>query len=125
MALKVYMVKVSYHQKPYRKSFMNMFGAEVIPSPSKFTNAGRAELERDPSSNGSLGLAISEAVEDAIMNKDTNYALGSVLNHVILHQSLIGLEAKKNRWRSAAIILIWYSLPAAEVQTSVESHRHL
>ncbi len=95
MALKVYMVKVSYHQKPYRKSFMNMFGAEVIPSPSKFTNAGRAELERDPSSNGSLGLAISEAVEDAIMNKDTNYALGSVLNHVILHQSLIGLEAKK------------------------------
>ncbi|PLX65926.1 MAG: TrpB-like pyridoxal phosphate-dependent enzyme [Denitrovibrio sp.] len=95
MALKVYMVKVSYHQKPYRKSFMNMFGAEVIPSPSIFTNAGRAELERDPASNGSLGLAISEAVEDAVMNDDTNYALGSVLNHVILHQSIIGLEAKK------------------------------
>jgi len=95
MALKVYMVKVSYHQKPYRKSFMNMFGAEVIPSPSTFTNAGKAELERDPNSNGSLGLAISEAVEEAAMNKDTNYALGSVLNHVILHQSLIGLEAKK------------------------------
>jgi tryptophan synthase beta chain len=95
MSLKVYMVKVSYHQKPYRKSFMNMFGAEVIPSPSTFTNAGKAELERDPNSNGSLGLAISEAVEEAVLNKDTNYALGSVLNHVILHQSLIGLEAKK------------------------------
>lgn len=95
MSLKVYMVKVSYNQKPYRKSFMNMFGANVIPSPSPFTNAGKAELERDPNSNGSLGLAISEAVEEAVMNKDTNYALGSVLNHVILHQSLIGLEAKK------------------------------
>jgi len=95
MALRVYMVKVSYFQKPYRKSFMNMFGAEVIPSPSNLTNAGRTELERDPQSNGSLGLAISEAVEEAAFSKDTNYALGSVLNHVILHQSIIGLEAKK------------------------------
>lgn len=95
MALRVYMVKVSYFQKPYRKSFMNMFGAEVIPSPSDMTNAGRAELKRDPESNGSLGLAISEAVEEAAMNKDINYALGSVLNHVLLHQSIIGLEAKK------------------------------
>lgn len=95
MALRVYMVKVSYFQKPYRKSFMNMFGAEVLPSPSKLTNAGRSELERDPDSNGSLGLAISEAVEEAATSSDTNYALGSVLNHVILHQSLIGLEAKK------------------------------
>lgn len=95
MALRVYMVKVSYFQKPYRKSFMNMFGAEVLPSPTNLTNAGRAELERDPDSNGSLGLAISEAVEEAATNKDTNYALGSVLNHVLLHQSIIGLEAKK------------------------------
>lgn len=94
MTLRVYMVKVSYFQKPYRKSFMNMFGAEVLPSPSKLTNAGRTELERDPASNGSLGLAISEAVEEAAMNKDINYALGSVLNHVILHQSIIGQEAK-------------------------------
>jgi len=95
MALKVYMVKVSFQQKPYRKSFMNMFGAEVIPSPSNLTNSGRTELERDPNSNGSLGLAISEAVEEAATSPDTNYALGSVLNHVIIHQSIIGLEAKK------------------------------
>ena len=95
MTLRVYMVKVSYFQKPYRKSFMNMFGAEVIPSPSNLTNAGRTALEKDPASNGSLGLAISEAVEEAAMNKDINYALGSVLNHVLLHQTIIGLEAKK------------------------------
>jgi len=95
IALKVYMVKVSYHQKPYRKSFMNMFGANVFPSPTDMTKAGRAELERDPDSNGSLGLAISEAVEEAVMNEDTKYALGSVLNHVVLHQSVIGMEAKK------------------------------
>jgi tryptophan synthase beta chain len=95
MALRVYMVKVSYFQKPYRKSFMNMFGAEVLPSPSTLTNAGKAELERCPDSNGSLGLAISEAVEEAATRDDTNYALGSVLNHVILHQTLLGLEAQK------------------------------
>jgi tryptophan synthase beta chain len=95
MMLRVFMVKVSYFQKPYRKSFMNMFGAEVLPSPTNLTNAGRAELERDPLSNGSLGLAISEAVEQAATSPDTNYALGSVLNHVLLHQSIIGLEAKK------------------------------
>lgn len=93
--LRVYMVKVSYFQKPYRKSFMNLFGAEVIPSPSEMTNAGREALRLDPDSNGSLGLAISEAVEEAAGRKDTNYALGSVLNHVILHQTIIGLEAQK------------------------------
>lgn len=95
MSCRVYMVKVSYHQKPYRKSFMHMFGAEVIPSPSEFTNSGRAILEKNPNSNGSLGIAISEAVEEAAGREDTNYALGSVLNHVLLHQTVIGLEAKK------------------------------
>ena len=91
----VYMVKVSYNQKPYRKSMMQLWGANVIPSPSNQTNAGRAILEKDPESNGSLGIAISEAVEDAATREDTRYALGSVLNHVCLHQTVIGLEAKE------------------------------
>jgi len=90
----VYMVKVSYNQKPYRKSMMQLWGANVIPSPSNQTNAGRAILARNPDSNGSLGIAISEAVEDAASREDTRYALGSVLNHVCLHQTIIGLEAK-------------------------------
>lgn len=91
----VYMVKVSYEQKPYRKIAMQTWGATVHPSPSTMTNAGRRALESDPNHLGSLGLAISEAVEDAATHQDTNYALGSVLNHVILHQTIIGLEAKK------------------------------
>lgn len=91
----VYMVKISYQQKPYRRSLMQLFGAQVIPSPSDRTEAGRAILEKDPDSPGSLGIAISEAVEDAIKNDDTNYALGSVLNHVVLHQTVIGQEAMK------------------------------
>jgi len=95
MECTVYMVKVSYQQKPYRRSFMNAFGANVIASPSNLTNAGRQILEKDPESTGSLGIAISEAVEDAATHNDTNYALGSVLNHVCLHQTIIGLEAKK------------------------------
>jgi tryptophan synthase beta chain len=90
----VYMVKVSYNQKPYRKSMMQLWGAEVIPSPSNRTNAGRSILAQHPDSNGSLGIAISEAVEDAVTREDTRYALGSVLNHVCLHQTIIGLEAK-------------------------------
>lgn len=89
----IYMVKVSYFQKPYRKSMMQLWGATVHPSPSDQTNAGRAALAADPNSNGSLGLAISEAVEDAATHNDTNYALGSVLNHVCMHQTVIGLEA--------------------------------
>ena len=89
----IYMVKVSYFQKPYRKSMMQLWGASVHPSPSDQTNAGRAALAADPDSNGSLGLAISEAVEDAATHNDTNYALGSVLNHVCLHQTVIGQEA--------------------------------
>lgn len=91
----VYMVKVSYDQKPYRRSFMKTFGAEVFASPTNLTNSGRAILEKDPDCTGSLGIAISEAVEDAATHKDTNYSLGSVLNHVCLHQTIIGLEAKK------------------------------
>ena len=91
----VYMVKVSYAQKPYRKSMMQLWGAEVIPSPSDRTNAGREILAKDPDSNGSLGMAISEAVEDAVTHEDTRYALGSVLNHVCLHQTIIGIEAKE------------------------------
>jgi len=91
----VYMVKVSFNQKPYRKSMMQLWGAEVIASPSERTAAGRSILAQDPDSNGSLGIAISEAVEDAATREDTRYALGSVLNHVCLHQTVIGLEAKK------------------------------
>lgn len=91
----VYMVKVSYSQKPYRRIAMETWGAAVHPSPSRMTNAGRKALELNPDNPGSLGLAISEAVEDAAAHGDTNYALGSVLNHVVLHQTVIGLEAKR------------------------------
>lgn len=91
----VYMVKISYDQKPYRKVMMNTWGAEVISSPSRITNSGRKILEIDPDSPGSLGIAISEAVERAATTEGTNYALGSVLNHVLLHQTVIGLEAIK------------------------------
>jgi tryptophan synthase beta chain len=91
----VYMVKVSYEQKPYRKMLMKAWGAECFPSPSNKTNAGREALKKDPNSSGSLGLAISEAVEDAATHDDTNYSLGSVLNHVALHQTIVGLESKK------------------------------
>lgn len=92
---RVYMVKISSQQKPYRKSLMEVFGATVIPSPSNLTEAGRQVLAKDPDNLGSLGIAISEAVEEAAGRDDTNYALGSVLNHVVLHQSIIGLEAKE------------------------------
>ncbi len=91
----VYMVKVSFQQKPYRRTMMEAFGAEVFASPSEHTATGRQILKEDPESLGSLGMAISEAVEDAAGRDDTNYSLGSVLNHVMLHQTVIGLEAKK------------------------------
>lgn len=94
LACMVYMVKVSYNQKPYRRILMNTFGAQVVASPSELTQSGRAILEQNPDSLGSLGIAISEAVEDAATRSDTNYALGSVLNHVCLHQTVIGQEAK-------------------------------
>jgi len=94
MECQVYMVKVSYHQKPYRRMLMETWGGKVIPSPSNQTEAGRGILARDPDSPGSLGIAISEAVEDAAKREDTKYSLGSVLNHVLLHQSIVGLETK-------------------------------
>jgi tryptophan synthase beta chain len=91
---KVYMVRASYDGKPYRRSMMETWGASVIPSPSQETAAGRAVLAGDADSPGSLGIAISEAVEDAAQRDDTHYSLGSVLNHVLLHQTVIGLELK-------------------------------
>ncbi len=90
---KVYMVKCSFEQKPYRKAMMEIFGGRVVPSPSNETEAGRAVLAKDPNCRGSLGIAISEAVEEALQDSDTKYCLGSVLNHVLMHQSIIGLEA--------------------------------
>ncbi len=94
---KVFMVRVSFDQKPYRKSMMQVWGGNVVPSPGPNTQAGRAALERDPDTPGSLGIAISEAIEAAVSDTSgkTRYSLGSVLNHVMLHQSIIGLEAQK------------------------------
>ncbi len=95
LELKVYMVKISYQQKPYRRVLMETWGAKVVPSPSEDTKAGRDVLARDPDCTGSLGIAISEAVEDAVSRDDTKYSLGSVLNHVLLHQTIVGQEAQK------------------------------
>ncbi|MEM2878514.1 MAG: TrpB-like pyridoxal phosphate-dependent enzyme [Candidatus Hadarchaeales archaeon] len=91
----IYMVRVSYEQKPYRRILMETWGAECIPSPSNRTEYGRKVLKEDPNCPGSLGIAISEAIEDAATHDDTKYSLGSVLNHVLLHQTVVGLEAKK------------------------------
>ncbi len=93
IACEVYMVKISYEQKPYRKLMMNTWGADVIASPSDQTQAGREILNQDPNSPGSLGIAISEAVEKAAMDENTKYSLGSVLNHVLMHQTIVGQEA--------------------------------
>lgn len=90
----IYMVKVSFTQKPYRRSIMELYGGKCVPSPSTLTESGRAELEKNPDTPGTLAMAISEAVEDALKREDTNYSLGSVLNHVCLHQSIIGQEAR-------------------------------
>jgi tryptophan synthase beta chain len=95
MQCKVYMVRVSFDQKPYRKAMMHTYGAEIVASPSQDTEYGRSVLAKDPNTTGSLGIAISEAIEDAVTHDNTNYALGSVLNHVLLHQTVVGLEAKK------------------------------
>ena len=92
---KVYMVRSSFEQKPYRKSLINLWGATVTPSPSPDTQFGRKILEEMPDTSGSLGIAISEAIEDAALNDNTKYSLGSVLNHVMLHQTVIGLEAQE------------------------------
>ena len=91
----IYMVKVSYYQKPYRRVLMEIWGAEVIPSPSNRTKYGKSILEKDPENPGSLGIAISEAIEDAVTHDDTKYSLGSELNHVLLHQTIVGQEAIK------------------------------
>ena len=91
----IYMVKVSYMQKPFRRILMELWGAKVFPSPSENTSFGREILKKDPENPGSLGIAISEAIEDAVTHENTKYTLGSVLNHVLLHQTVIGLEAKK------------------------------
>ncbi|MFC1692929.1 TrpB-like pyridoxal phosphate-dependent enzyme [Candidatus Latescibacterota bacterium] len=91
----IFMVKVSYEQKPYRKSMMHVWGADVFPSPTNKTDAGRKVLELDPDCPGSLGIAISEAVQMAVADPKTKYSLGSVLNHVILHQTIVGLESIK------------------------------
>lgn len=95
LELKVYMVRVSYNQKPYRRIMMETWGAKCVPSPSPDTNAGRRFYEEDTNHPGSLGMAISEAIEDAVTSKDTKYSLGSVLNHVLMHQTIIGLEAER------------------------------
>lgn len=92
---KVYMVRVSYDQKPYRKTIMQIYGAEIVPSPSTDTEFGRKILKENPKHPGSLGIAISEAIEEALQNEKAYYSLGSVLNHVLLHQTVIGLELKK------------------------------
>ncbi len=94
LELQIFMVKVSYYQKPYRKTMMMLHGATVNPSPSTLTKSGRLALEEDPDSPGSLGIAISEAIELAVQDKHTNYSLGSVLNHVMTHQSIIGEETR-------------------------------
>src|SRR6059036_1588330 len=99
---KVYMVKVSYEQKPFRRSLMHVWGSEVVASPSDETEAGKKVLGEHPDSPGSLGIAISEAVEDAATRDDTKYSLGSVLNHVLLHQTVVGQEAKKQLERADA-----------------------
>jgi len=91
----VFMVRVSFEQKPYRKEMIRVFGGNIVPSPSPLTEAGRSFLERDPNSPGSLGMAISEAIEAAMKGENTKYSLGSVLNHVLLHQTIIGLEAER------------------------------
>jgi len=95
LACTVYMVKVSYQQKPYRRMMMEAYGADVYASPSEHTESGRKVLKDDPNNPGSLGIAISEAVEDALTNEKANYGIGSVFNHVLLHQTVIGLEAKE------------------------------
>src|SRR5438034_3529874 len=99
----VYMVRISYEQKPYRKSMMHVWGAEVVPSPSDRTQAGQRIRAENPESTGSLGIAISEAIEDAAGKDDTKYSLGSVLNHVLMHQTIIGQEALTQMERAGAM----------------------
>ena len=99
---KVYMVRISYEQKPYRRILVETWGAKCVPSPSKDTQIGRDILTKDPTCSGSLGIAISEAVEDALARDDTKYCLGSVLNHVLLHQTIVGEETRKQMEKACA-----------------------
>src|SRR5258708_13939159 len=99
---KVYLVKVSYQQKPYRRIMMETWGAQVVPSPSPDTQAGKKILQQDPNSPWSLGIAISEAVEDAATRDDTKYSLRSALNHCLMHQTVIGLPATKQLEKAAS-----------------------
>ncbi|MGC9345814.1 MAG: TrpB-like pyridoxal phosphate-dependent enzyme, partial [Candidatus Bathyarchaeales archaeon] len=92
---RIYMVRISYQQKPGRRTIAQMYGAEMFPSPSNQTKFGRKLLKENPNHLGTLGIAISEAIEDALTHEDTRYTLGSVLNHVLMHQTIVGLEAKK------------------------------
>lgn len=117
------MVKVSFHQKPYRRSIMQTFGAQVIASPSMSTKAGRKILTDHPNYQGSLGTAISEAIELAMSTPNCKYTLGSVLNHVSLHQTVIGLEAE-NKWKWPANTPILSSLASEAGPTSREFHSH-
>ena len=105
----IYMVRVSYNQKPYRRAFMETYGARCVASPSNETNAGRAILAQRADHPGSLGIAISEAVEMAAQRDDTKYALGSVLNHVLLHQTVIGQEAMTQLEMAATIRMCWWA----------------
>src|SRR2546421_2622011 len=99
----VYMVRISFEQKPYRKSMMRVWGAEAVPSPSDRTQAGKRSLADNPDSTHILGIAISEAIEDAADREDTQYSLGSVLNHVLMHQTIIGQEAQVQMERAEAM----------------------
>ena len=103
----VYMVKASYKQKPYRRVMMESYGAKCYASPSSQTESGRAILKEDPDNSGSLGIAISEALDDALSRDDTKYTIGSVFNHVLIHQTVIGLELR-SRWKLQVTIQMWY-----------------
>lgn len=120
LEVRIYMVKVSYDQKPYRRLMMQTWGGEVFASPSPHTETGRRLLAENPDNPGSLGIAISEAVEEAAGRADTNYTLGSVLNHVVLHQSIIGWRRRSSSTRSASIPTS-SSAPAAAARASPAS----
>ena len=119
----VYMVRTSYDNKPYRKVMMGLYGAEVYPSPSTRTDAGKAILAKDPNCPGSLGIAISEAVEDCVKSSNTKYSLGSVLNHVLMHQTVTGQEAQE-QMRMPRTTRTWLSAAPAGGATSEASPTH-
>ena len=111
--LDVFMVKCSYEQKPFRKDVMRVFGGRVTPSPSMTTEVGKKILAMDPETTGSLGCAISEAVESAVSHPNSRYVLGSVLNQVLLHQSIIGLESETAMEQLGEYLTLWWAARAA------------